>query len=132
MRLRGRQKGIDTPSSGLALLRAPGTARGHRSPSRCEWIKLQSPKPVSVTLKENYSIPERCLGMRDMLKKFKGKGAAVVPALVPPSPPYRAQGGFFFNKLCPAGPSLRTGGFRLVSWWGDLPCSGLERVVRCP
>ncbi|XP_075296495.1 E3 ubiquitin-protein ligase TRIM39 isoform X1 [Opisthocomus hoazin] len=39
--------------------------------SRCEWIKLQSPKPVSVTLKENYSIPERCLGMRDMLKKFK-------------------------------------------------------------
>lgn len=26
-----------------------------------------------MTLKENYSIPERCLGMRDMLKKFKGK-----------------------------------------------------------
>ncbi|NWT40945.1 TRI39 ligase, partial [Chroicocephalus maculipennis] len=34
-------------------------------------VKLQSPKAVSVTLKENYSIPERCLGMRDMLKKFK-------------------------------------------------------------
>lgn len=33
-----------------------------------------------MTLKENYSIPERCLGMRDMLKKFKGKGAAFVPA----------------------------------------------------
>ncbi|XP_009573908.1 PREDICTED: E3 ubiquitin-protein ligase TRIM39-like, partial [Fulmarus glacialis] len=39
--------------------------------SRCEGVKLQSPKAVSVTLKENYSIPERCLGMRDMLKKFK-------------------------------------------------------------
>ncbi|NXW33866.1 TRI39 ligase, partial [Phaetusa simplex] len=38
---------------------------------RCEGVKLQSPKAVSVTLKENYSIPERCLGMRDMLKKFK-------------------------------------------------------------
>ncbi|NXO64742.1 TRI39 ligase, partial [Phainopepla nitens] len=32
---------------------------------------FQSPKAVSVTLKENYSIPEHCLGMRDMLKKFK-------------------------------------------------------------
>ncbi|NWS06654.1 TRI39 ligase, partial [Motacilla alba] len=39
--------------------------------SRCEGVKFQSPKAVSVTLKENYSIPERCLGMRDMLKKFK-------------------------------------------------------------
>ncbi|KAM9370742.1 E3 ubiquitin-protein ligase TRIM50 [Phaethornis superciliosus] len=39
--------------------------------SRCEGMKFQSPKAVSVTLKENYSIPERCLGMRDMLKKFK-------------------------------------------------------------
>ncbi|NWU54715.1 TRI39 ligase, partial [Dromas ardeola] len=38
---------------------------------QCEGVKLQSPKAVSVTLKENYSIPERCLGMRDMLKKFK-------------------------------------------------------------
>ncbi|NXF49344.1 TRI39 ligase, partial [Oceanites oceanicus] len=37
----------------------------------CEGVKFQSPKAVSVTLKENYSIPERCLGMRDMLKKFK-------------------------------------------------------------
>ncbi|NWS77638.1 TRI39 ligase, partial [Crotophaga sulcirostris] len=37
----------------------------------CETVKFQSPKAVSVTLKENYSIPERCLGMRDMLKKFK-------------------------------------------------------------
>lgn len=33
-----------------------------------------------MSLKENYSIPERCLGVRDMLKKFKGKGAAFVPA----------------------------------------------------
>ncbi|KAM6118322.1 LOW QUALITY PROTEIN: E3 ubiquitin-protein ligase TRIM39-like [Phoenicopterus ruber ruber] len=39
--------------------------------SRCEGVKLQSPKAVSVTLKENYSIPEHCLGMRNMLKKFK-------------------------------------------------------------
>ncbi|XP_074969219.1 E3 ubiquitin-protein ligase TRIM39-like isoform X2 [Phalacrocorax aristotelis] len=39
--------------------------------SRCEGVKFQSPKAVSVTLKENYSTPERCLGMRDMLKKFK-------------------------------------------------------------
>ncbi|KAJ7417390.1 E3 ubiquitin-protein ligase TRIM39 [Pitangus sulphuratus] len=39
--------------------------------SRCEEVKFHSPKAVSVTLKENYSIPERCLGMRDMLKKFK-------------------------------------------------------------
>ncbi|XP_069730078.1 E3 ubiquitin-protein ligase TRIM39-like isoform X1 [Phaenicophaeus curvirostris] len=39
--------------------------------SRCEGVKFQSPRVVSVTLKENYSIPERCLGLRDMLKKFK-------------------------------------------------------------
>ncbi|NXQ93196.1 TRI39 ligase, partial [Sagittarius serpentarius] len=39
--------------------------------SRCEVVKFQSPKAVSVTLKENYSIPEHCLGMREMLKKFK-------------------------------------------------------------
>ncbi|XP_009079893.1 PREDICTED: E3 ubiquitin-protein ligase TRIM39-like, partial [Acanthisitta chloris] len=39
--------------------------------ARCEGIKFQTPKPVSVSLKENYSIPERCLGMRDMLKKFR-------------------------------------------------------------
>ncbi|NXA19700.1 TRI39 ligase, partial [Ibidorhyncha struthersii] len=45
--------------------------RLHHSPFRCEAVKFQSPKAVSVTLKENYSIPERCLGMRDMLKKFK-------------------------------------------------------------
>ncbi|NWS22272.1 TRI39 ligase, partial [Pachyramphus minor] len=38
---------------------------------QCEEVKFHSPKAVSVTLKENYSIPERCLGMRDMLKKFK-------------------------------------------------------------
>lgn len=43
---------------------------------RCEGVKVQSLKAVSVTLKENYSIPERCLGMRDMLKKFKGEGEA--------------------------------------------------------
>ncbi|RMC10925.1 hypothetical protein DUI87_12638 [Hirundo rustica rustica] len=39
--------------------------------SWCEVAKFQFPKAVSVTLKENYSIPELCLGMRDMLKKFK-------------------------------------------------------------
>ncbi|XP_027301764.3 E3 ubiquitin-protein ligase TRIM39 [Anas platyrhynchos] len=39
--------------------------------SRCEAVKFQTPKAVSVTLKEDYSIPERCLGMREMLKKFK-------------------------------------------------------------
>ncbi|NXE83242.1 TRI58 ligase, partial [Cochlearius cochlearius] len=37
----------------------------------CEGVKFQSPKAVSVTLKEDYSMPEHCLGMRDMLKKFK-------------------------------------------------------------
>ncbi|NWX05132.1 TRI39 ligase, partial [Caloenas nicobarica] len=39
--------------------------------SRCEGVKFQAPKAVSMTLKEDYSIPERCLGMRDMLKNFK-------------------------------------------------------------
>ncbi|NWW91595.1 TRI39 ligase, partial [Rhynochetos jubatus] len=38
---------------------------------QCEGVKFQSPKSVSVTLQENYSIPECCLGMRDMLKMFK-------------------------------------------------------------
>ncbi|KAM6049045.1 E3 ubiquitin-protein ligase TRIM39-like [Chlamydotis macqueenii] len=38
---------------------------------RCEGLKFQSPEAASVTLKEDYSIPERCLGMREMLKKFK-------------------------------------------------------------
>ncbi|NXA35214.1 TRI39 ligase, partial [Eudromia elegans] len=37
----------------------------------CESMKFQAPKAASVTLTENYSIPERCLGMRDMLKRFK-------------------------------------------------------------
>ncbi|KFV69566.1 E3 ubiquitin-protein ligase TRIM39, partial [Dryobates pubescens] len=37
----------------------------------CDGINFPSPKAVSVTLKENYSIPEHCLCMRDMLKKFK-------------------------------------------------------------
>ena len=62
------------------MLWALDTAHGHHSPFRCEGMKFQSPKAVSVTLKENYSIPEHCLGMREMLKKFKGKGAAFVPA----------------------------------------------------
>ncbi|XP_068765924.1 E3 ubiquitin-protein ligase TRIM39 [Struthio camelus] len=39
--------------------------------NRCEGMKFQAPRAVSVTLLEDYSIPERCLGMRDMLKKFK-------------------------------------------------------------
>ncbi|NXW01731.1 TRI39 ligase, partial [Fregetta grallaria] len=55
----------------LAMLWALDAAHGHCSPFRCEGIRFPSPKAVSVTLKENYSIPERCLGMRDMLKKFK-------------------------------------------------------------
>ncbi|NXT95371.1 TRI39 ligase, partial [Anhinga rufa] len=49
----------------------PADTHRHCSPFRCEGVKFQSPKAVSVTLKENYSIPECCLGMRDMLKKFK-------------------------------------------------------------
>ncbi|XP_067393868.1 E3 ubiquitin-protein ligase TRIM39-like isoform X2 [Emydura macquarii macquarii] len=39
--------------------------------SRCEAVAFQAPEACSVALKENYSIPEHCLGMRDMLKKFK-------------------------------------------------------------
>ncbi|OXB71376.1 UNVERIFIED_CONTAM: hypothetical protein H355_011753 [Colinus virginianus] len=39
--------------------------------NRCEMMKFQAPKPVSVILKEDYSIPERCMGMRHMLRKFK-------------------------------------------------------------
>ncbi|XP_048823098.1 E3 ubiquitin-protein ligase TRIM39-like [Lagopus muta] len=39
--------------------------------SRCETMKFQAPKPVSVNLKEDYSIPERCMGIRHMLRKFK-------------------------------------------------------------
>lgn len=117
------------------MLWALNTAHGHRSPFRCEGVKLQSPKAVSVTLKENYSIPEHCLSMRDMLKKFKGKGAAFVPAPgtfgLWSAPPYPGARGHFFNKLCPAGPSLCIE-FRLVSWWGDFPRSGLGWVVSCP
>lgn len=62
------------------MLWALGTGHGHRSPCRCEGVKFQAPKAVSMTLKEDYSIPERCLSMRDMLKNFRGKGAAFVPA----------------------------------------------------
>ncbi|NXY87132.1 TRI39 ligase, partial [Alcedo cyanopectus] len=36
----------------------------------CNGVVFPSPKAVSVSLKENYSIPEHCLGTRDMLKKF--------------------------------------------------------------
>ncbi|NXK46788.1 TRI39 ligase, partial [Chauna torquata] len=46
-------------------------AEGLLKVSLCEAVKFQTPKAVPVTLKENYSIPERCLGVRDMLKKFK-------------------------------------------------------------
>ncbi|NWX40859.1 TRI39 ligase, partial [Steatornis caripensis] len=62
------------PADGLLKVRlcpSNSPAHGHRSPFRCEGVKFQSPKAVSVTLKENYSIPERCLGTRDVLKKFK-------------------------------------------------------------
>ncbi|XP_025049637.1 E3 ubiquitin-protein ligase TRIM39-like [Alligator sinensis] len=38
---------------------------------RCEDMKYQAPETFSVALRENYSIPVHCLGMRDMLKKFK-------------------------------------------------------------
>lgn len=69
------------------MLWALDTAHGHHSPFRCEGVKFQSPKAVSVTLKENYSIPEHCLGMREMLKKFKGKGAAFVPGTGSSPPP---------------------------------------------
>ncbi|NXK89322.1 TRI39 ligase, partial [Formicarius rufipectus] len=62
---------IPPPSRRRAILWALDTTHGHSCLLRCEGVKLLSPKTVSVTLKENYSIPERCLGMRDMLKKFK-------------------------------------------------------------
>ncbi|XP_025966687.2 E3 ubiquitin-protein ligase TRIM39-like [Dromaius novaehollandiae] len=39
--------------------------------NRCEGMKFQAPKAVSVTLREDYSMPGCCLGMRDMLKKFE-------------------------------------------------------------
>ncbi|NXF30714.1 TRI39 ligase, partial [Nyctibius bracteatus] len=59
---------IQQPAEGLLKVRLR-----HSAPVTlpCEGAKFQYPKAVSVTLKENYSIPERCLGMRDMLKKFK-------------------------------------------------------------
>ncbi|NXR11942.1 TRI39 ligase, partial [Semnornis frantzii] len=57
-----------TQQSAEGLLK---TAHGHCSSFRCEGLKFPSPKAVSVTLKENYSIPEHCLSVRDMLKKFK-------------------------------------------------------------
>lgn len=77
MDLWSRQKGINPlPGWRGAVPQALDTAHGHPSLLRCEGVKFHSPKAVSVTLKENYSIPERCLGMRDMLKKFKGEGTA--------------------------------------------------------
>ncbi|XP_065274297.1 E3 ubiquitin-protein ligase TRIM39-like [Emys orbicularis] len=39
--------------------------------SRCEAVTFQAPEACAVALKENYSIPEHCLGMRNLLKKFK-------------------------------------------------------------
>ncbi|NXT17350.1 TRI39 ligase, partial [Syrrhaptes paradoxus] len=58
------------PANGLLKVRL--WHQHHRlSPDAFAGLKFQSPKAVSVTLKEDYSIPERCLGMRDMLKKFK-------------------------------------------------------------
>lgn len=92
------------------MLWALDTVHGHHSPFRCEGVTFPSPKAVSVALKEDYSIPERCLGMRDMLKKFKGKMAAFVPApgtpgswFTPFSHPYPGAWGVFVNKLCPTG-----------------------------
>ncbi|XP_074869763.1 E3 ubiquitin-protein ligase TRIM39-like [Carettochelys insculpta] len=40
--------------------------------SRCEAeLARQAPEACSVVLSGNYSIPDRCLGMRNMLKKYK-------------------------------------------------------------
>ncbi|NWQ84248.1 TRI39 ligase, partial [Columbina picui] len=52
------------PADGLLKVRLC-----HQLP--CEGMKFQAPRAVSTTLKEDYSIPERCLGMREMLKNFK-------------------------------------------------------------
>ncbi|XP_044839025.1 E3 ubiquitin-protein ligase TRIM39-like [Mauremys mutica] len=38
--------------------------------SRSENVKLQEPEAVSTDLKNVYKIPERCLDMREMLKRF--------------------------------------------------------------
>ncbi|NXX47269.1 TRI39 ligase, partial [Tricholaema leucomelas] len=57
-----------TQQSAEGLLK---TAHRHCVSFRCEGLKLQSPKAVPMTLKESYSIPEHCLAVRDMLKKFK-------------------------------------------------------------
>ncbi|NXX73880.1 TRI39 ligase, partial [Urocolius indicus] len=57
------------PADGLLKVSAP--AHGHCSPFRCDGVNFQSLKDVSVALEENYNIPERCLGTREMLKQFK-------------------------------------------------------------
>ncbi|KAG6921102.1 tripartite motif containing 27 [Chelydra serpentina] len=41
--------------------------------SRSENVKLQEPEAVSTDLKNVYKIPERCLDMREMLKRFEGE-----------------------------------------------------------
>ncbi|XP_068271740.1 E3 ubiquitin-protein ligase TRIM39-like [Nyctibius grandis] len=77
--------------------------------SRCEEAKLQPPKAVSVTLKENYSIPDRCLGMRDMLKKLKVDVTldheTAHPELI----------------LSRNGKSVRRGGKKLLLYYFDTP-----------
>uniref|UniRef100_K7FDP2 RING-type E3 ubiquitin transferase n=1 Tax=Pelodiscus sinensis TaxID=13735 RepID=K7FDP2_PELSI len=55
--------------------------------SRCEAVTVQAPEACSVALRENYSIPEHCLGMRDMLKKFK------VEVTLDPKTAHPARGG---------------------------------------
>nr|XP_014425409.2 E3 ubiquitin-protein ligase TRIM39-like [Pelodiscus sinensis] len=51
--------------------------------SRCEAVTVQAPEACSVALRENYSIPEHCLGMRDMLKKFKGQQGSAWGQVLP-------------------------------------------------
>lgn len=77
MRLCNQKKGIrKPPKCRRSCAVGIGCCPPHCCPFRCEAVKFQTPKAVSVTLKEDYSIPERCLGMREMLKKFKGEGTA--------------------------------------------------------
>lgn len=73
---------------------AEGTEYGPQycSPFRCEMMKFQAPKPVSVNLKEDYSIPERCMGMRHMLRKFKGEDVLPAPCAGGHDPPALGHG----------------------------------------
>lgn len=85
-----------------------GTEYGpqYYSPFRCETMKFQAPKPVSVNLKEDYSIPERCMGMRHMLRKFKGEDLLPAPCARGHGPPALGHGevlGVFLTRRWAAG-----------------------------